>query len=390
MRAAAPTLGAPSSPRALAYLVLLGLGALDSAGYGIIVPVVPEIARHEDVGGAVTGALVASFGLGQLAGYAVAAVLLARRGAVSALAGGLGLMVLGDLGFLTGGGLLADFAARILQGVGAGGVWMGLTFAVMERWPGRDFERLVGLLSSYSVGAVAGPLLGSIGGVRGPFAAHLLLVLAGLLAVPLLGKPVRPLADATRSSASGTWSPMLVVAAVSIFGVAADFATMESALPIHLASLLSQGGIGALYAGGALLVTVGATASPRLPHRISLALGLGLALVGIATVGLTSDVASWVAGFAVAGLGFGFAQAGSLGDLLRSVGAAKPTVAMMIWSQFFALGYLLGPVVSGAVVSAGGFGAVGLVPLVVLIVVAGSVAAFPAGGDPASGGAATP
>ena len=52
----------------MAYLVLLGLGALDAAGYSIIAPVVPEIEEATAAGPAILGALVACFAVGQLLG----------------------------------------------------------------------------------------------------------------------------------------------------------------------------------------------------------------------------------------------------------------------------------------------------------------------------------
>jgi hypothetical protein len=49
-------------------------------------------------------------------------------------------------------------------------------------------------------------------------------------------------------------------------------------------------------------------------------------------------------------------------------------IAMVVWSQVWALGYLAGPAAGGGVAEAIGFGAVGLVPLAAaLLVVAGFV-----------------
>ena len=69
----------------MAYLVLLALAALDSAGYSIIAPVVPEIGDATGAGPGLMGALVASFAVGQMVGYPLAAfgfvtVLLQRLG----------------------------------------------------------------------------------------------------------------------------------------------------------------------------------------------------------------------------------------------------------------------------------------------------------------------
>jgi MFS family permease len=131
----------------LAYLVLLGLGALDAAGYSIIAPVVPEIEEVTGAGPAILGALVACFAVGQMLGYPLGGRGIERRHAVWVLAGSLALVVLGDLGFVVGEGLGVWFPARLVQGIGAGGLWMGVSFAVIERFPGQEFPRLTGVLA---------------------------------------------------------------------------------------------------------------------------------------------------------------------------------------------------------------------------------------------------
>src|SRR5512133_3264017 len=109
----------------MAYLVLLALAALDSAGYSIIAPVVPEIGDATGSGPGVMGALVASFAVGQMVGYPRAARLLQRRHALAVLFASLALVIVGDLGFILGESLGVYLPARFVQGVGAGGVWIG-------------------------------------------------------------------------------------------------------------------------------------------------------------------------------------------------------------------------------------------------------------------------
>src|SRR5262245_34387006 len=56
----------------LPYLALLGLGALDAAGYSVIAPVIPAVAAATGAGPALIGALVASFPTGMLVGFYLA------------------------------------------------------------------------------------------------------------------------------------------------------------------------------------------------------------------------------------------------------------------------------------------------------------------------------
>ena len=49
---------------------------------------------------------------------------------------------------------------------------------------------------------------------------------------------------------------------------------------------------------------------------------------------------------------------------------SRIVLAMVVWSQLWAFGYLIGPATAGAVADTLGFGAVGLVPLAAALVVA--------------------
>src|SRR3979411_357267 len=111
------------------YLALLVLAALDAARYGVLPPVLPEIGQQTGTGPGVAGALVACFGLGQLLGYPVAGLTAKRRGASWTLRVSLVLLLVGDAGFVLGDGLAAWFPARGVQGLGAAGLWIGVSFA---------------------------------------------------------------------------------------------------------------------------------------------------------------------------------------------------------------------------------------------------------------------
>ena len=77
----------------------------------------------------------------------------------------------------------------------------------------------------------------------------------------------------------------------------------------------------------------------------------------------------WVVGLAVVGMGFGLGETSSLGFLLEATGPSRLLLAMVVWNQVFAVGYLIGPAVGGAVAQTLGFDAVGLLPLAIAVVV---------------------
>jgi MFS family permease len=327
----------------------------------VIAPVVPEISEETGAGAGVIGVLVTCFGIGQLAGYPLAGALARRWPAVRVLAVSVVLTAAGDLGFVLGDGLGAYFPARAVQGIAAGGLWMGIVFAVLERWPGQEYRRLTGLLAAYSLGGVAGPALGAVGGIGTPFLVHLALAGAAGLALPLLGPPAeRPRYASDRAVLR---SPGFVLASAGILLVAVGLGALDGPLPLHFAEELSQAEIAALYVGGSLVVGAAAVACGRLAPRAALLLGVVLTPLGIEVAGFGDGAAAWIAGVAIAALGLGAGETGALGVLLETVGVERMVLAMVVWSQVWGVGYLAGPAAAGGIAEGLGFAAVGLVPL---------------------------
>ena len=132
-----------------------------------------------------------------LFGFVAAAPGIARGRTRTVLALSLLVIAAGCVGFVVADDLAVYFAARAVMGFGSGGLWMGVTFAALERSPGDEYAGMSRMLAAYSVGSVIGPALGALGGVRGPFAAYLVLVLASV------GRPARRRRRGRRSTPTG-------------------------------------------------------------------------------------------------------------------------------------------------------------------------------------------
>jgi MFS family permease len=123
--------------------------------------------------------------------------------------------------------------------------------------------------------------------------------------------------------------------------------------------------------GVAVIHAVGATAGARFPARRSLVVAVVLVVSGVAFAGVWGSPLAWFGALAVAGIGVGFAETGSVGILLRTVPPERSVTAMVVWSQVGIVGYLAGPLAGGVVAETLGFAWIGLVPLVAgLLVVA--------------------
>lgn len=354
--------------------MLLALAVLDSTGYSIIGPVLPALAITTGAPVTTLGWLTASFPLTMLVGFLLGVRLL-RRSRRTVFVGALGLLVLGASTFVLSDRIEVLFAGRMVMGLGSGALWIAVTFATLEYWPGAEYVRMSRIYAAYSVGALVGPSLGALPGSHRPFAVYAVLL---VLAVPLvwtLREPPVALPTAPDWSAlrlRGFWfSALAVMFAMMSFG------TLDGVLPLHFATQLSQSQIGLAYALTAVLVAVAATSAAHLRPKVALALGGFGIVVGISAAGLSAQVAVWAVALALVGLGAGGAETGSTGTLLEVVPTDRIVTAMVVWSQVGMLGYLVAPALGAPLAAAYGFGAVGLVPLAagLLVAVVGVVTA---------------
>jgi MFS family permease len=342
-----------------AYPLLLALGVLDASGYSVIVPVAPAIAHATGAGPATIGLLVASFPTGMVLGFALAGSVVGRRGARSLLVGSLAVVALGTLGFVLGHSLTIYFVARFLMGLGSGGIWIGVTFDTLERWPGQEYLCMSRIFAAYSVGGLIGPTLGAFGGIGGPFLAYLALLLAALPLVLLVGEPqVRREFDADRAVLRTRGFG--VAAAAILFAVLA-LGVLEGVLPLHFAERLSQAQIGGLYVGASLIVAVSAAAAGGKRPRPLVFAAVLLAVAGTSLAGIATDVPLWLIALALAAVGIGIANTGSLGLLVEAVPVQRIVTAMVVWSQIGIVGYLLGPLAGGLVAESLGYAFIGTV-----------------------------
>jgi MFS family permease len=146
--------------------------------------------------------------------------------------------------------------------------------------------------------------------------------------------------------------------------VSLTLGTFDGPMPLHFAEQLSQAQIAGLYVLAALVSSASATLAGRASPRPVLAAATVLMTMAVALGGATETVGLWVLVAVLLGVGLGTGEAGSLGVLLESIGVDRIVLAMVVWSQVWAIGYLVGPAIGGGISEALGYGALGLVPLV--------------------------
>jgi MFS family permease len=350
----------PGRGQAWAYPLLLALGAVDATGYSLIVPVAPAIADSTGAGPATIGLLIACFPAGMVVGFGLAGVLSRRFEPRALLAGSLALVALGSLGFVLGDSLALYFLARTLMGLGSGGVWIGVMLDTVDRWPGEEYVCMSRVYAAYAAGGLLGPALGALGGIHRPFLAYLALLVAAIPVLLFVAAPSarRGLAaDRSALRVRGFW-----VASAAITFASVALGVLEGVLPLHFAEELSQAEIGVLYVGAAIVLAVSAATSGGMRPLALVSTAVVLAVAGIAAAGIAVSVLPWVFALAVAVVGIGIGNTGSLGLLVEAVPVERIVTALVVWSQVGIIGYMLGPLVGGIVAEGASYGYVWLVP----------------------------
>ncbi|MGB9111752.1 MAG: MFS transporter [Acidimicrobiales bacterium] len=343
-----------------AYVILLALAVVDSAGYSIIGPVLPALARSTRASPVVAGVIVASFPIGMLAGFAASGSCVRRFGTRTTLLAALAVVAGSTVGFIESGSIPAYLATRALMGFGSGGLWLGIVFSTLERWPGEEYLCMSRIFAAYSVGALVGPGLGAIGGIRRPFISYFALVVFGAVLSALL--PVAPGRRSFRTDRSELRRLGFWVAAIAITVAILGTGLVDGVLPLHFSTLLSQSEIGGAYVGLAVVLGCGSVAAARLSPERATAIGIALLIIGIEMAGATNIVATWLVGLAILGAGIGIGQTGATGLLLQAVPSERIISAMVVWSQMAMIGYLIAPIAGGALGQSIGYGSLGILP----------------------------
>jgi MFS family permease len=251
------------------------------------------------------------------------------------------------------------------MGVGAGGVWMGITFNVLERYPGQEYVCMSRVFAAYAVGGLIGPMLGSLGGIARPFALYFVLVLVSGVLVAVMGESHSTRSfDTDRSALS---LPAFWLASVGLLFAVIGLGMVDGVLPLHFGVRLSQREIGLFYAATSVVVAASSALAARFRPRHALAAALGLMMLGIALAGATGVIPAWIVALAVTGAGVGLANTGSIGVLLEGVPTERIVTAMVVWSQIGIVGYFIGPLAGGFIAQTAGYRAIGLVPLLAAV-----------------------
>ena len=319
------------------------VAAYDALGYALVAPILPALRTRAHASPLAASLIFAGLSIGMFAGFVIGGFVIARRGPRGAALTGVLLHGVADLLFIVGRSSGVYLAARVVQGLGSGMVWMGAVFAVLALWPERPEPRLGRILTGYAVGSVGGPLVAALGGPVRPFVADAVLAALGLAAATSFPSTS---ARVFGWRAGALRSPLLAFAIAMVTVVAAVISALEGSYTLRFATKLSQSGLALLFTANTIAYGLGAllpvaSRSRRLSKRSA---QVGAVCCALLLLGLTwsHSVAWWFVLAVLLGVALGATEAGIL-SITAGAGGGGLITAMTVYSQAFALGFLAGP-----------------------------------------------
>jgi len=381
----APLFGGPLPAFALVLAMIT-----EAIGYGMVAPTLPFMARLTGAAESQIGLLVGIYAAVGLVAAPWLGTLANRHGHRFIVLIGLACLTCASLGFILAPNYQALVLARLVQGFGAAGVWVGcLTLAAELSADATMGKSLSWLTGAWSLGFIIGPALGGIGTLRAPFLAYAVLSACalgvGILGLPMTGGhgPAATLPGILRV----VRRPNILASGAATLGLAFFFGAVEAFLPLLVAS---GGDVQAAAGPSALAAAGGIAAAGTQEGLVPVRMGIGLlfSIAGLPSVllpRLVGRLADRYGDAPIIGAGFLLATAfsasflalfGHAPDLLLflMLGAVEvlvyvPAVALLhrgvatedrifasgSHAYAFSIGFFLGPALTGALFPIGGY-----------------------------------
>jgi MFS family permease len=360
-------------------LVLFVTAFVDMVGLAMIVPLLPYYATDFGASALVVGVLISAFSIAQLLCAPAWGRVSDRYGRRPALLAGLGITAFAYVLFAFAGSVPLLLVARLVQGVGAGTIGVVQAYVADTSSPEQRVKSLGWLTAVTSLGAVAGPAIGSaLDALGGPQAVGLG---AAALALAVAGFAVRYLRESRDPAArvSGTYVPMTGAAAVRqvlahrgapasrliwiyTIAIGAFYGTIQTS-PLLLSSRLgvTEHTIGyfIMYLGG-MGVVIRTLVLGRLVDAFGempvARAGVVTLAAGLAVTGLAGNLAAVIVGFTLMPIGTGLLFPCVTGLLSQAVRAGERGLYMGVQHTFGGVSRVAFPVAAGFLMDAFGVG----------------------------------
>jgi MFS family permease len=360
-------------------LILFVVAFVDMVGLTMIVPLLPYYATDFGAGAATIGVLISAFSVAQLAVAPVWGRVSDRYGRRPAILAGLLITAAAYVLFAWAGSVPALLAARLVQGVGGGTIGVVQAYVADVSAPDRRTKSLGWLTAITSLGAVAGPAVGSLlvslGGLEfvGLGAAGIALLVAVFAwsylresrRIPTAGDPsgLPTTGRAAIAHVLSRWhdpAPRLIW--IYAVGIGAFYGTIQI-VPLLLADRLGVTertvGYFVMYMGGMGVVVrtlVLGRAVDLLGEARLARLGIVVLAAGLGATGLAHSSWALAAGFTLMPLGTAFLFPCVTGLLSQEVPSRERGLYMGVQHTFGGVSRVAFPIAAGLLIDRYGAG----------------------------------
>ena len=390
MSSAAQGASAPEAQTRLPREVwpLIGANAVIALGYGVVAPVLPQLARHFGVSISAATFIITAFAVMRLLAAPPTGLLVQRLGERKIYVSGVLIVALSTAACAFAQTYWQLLAFRALGGIGSTMFFVSALGLMIRMSPQNARGKVAGMFSgAFLVGSVAGPVVGSLTaglGLSAPFIIYgiLLLIAAAVVLISLRHSPLAAPADPDELTVTvrvALRHRAYRAALLSNFATGWSLFGLRFALvPLFVSEVLdhSAGMAGialAVFAvGNVALVMPSGRISDRIGRRPLLITGLTLAGISTAVLGLASSLPAFLAGALVAGAASGIFNSPQQAAVADIIGKARGGTAIATFQMMSDFGSIVGSLGVGVIAQQLSFGwAFGISGAILLIAAVG-------------------
>lgn len=337
---------------------LIGANAVIALGYGVVAPVLPQLARHFGVSLSAATFVITAFAVMRLCAAPPTGLLIQRLGERRIYVAGVLIVALSTAACAFAETYWQLLVFRALGGIGSTMFFVSALGLMIRMSPADARGRVAGMFSgAFLVGSVAGPIVGSLTaglGLSAPFVIYgvLLLIAAAVVLVSLRGSSVA--APAAKDELAVTVRVALRhrayrAALLSNFATGWSMFGLRFALvPLFVAEVLDHHpgvaglALTAFALGNVSVVMYSGRLSDRIGRKPLLIAGLALSGASTAVLGLTHSLPVFLAEAVVAGAASGVYNSPQQAAVADIIGKARGGTAIATFQMMSDFGSIVG------------------------------------------------
>lgn len=338
---------------------LIGANVIVALGYGLVAPVLPDLARHFGVSIGAATFIITAFAVMRLLAAPPTGMLVQRLGERRIYVSGLLIVALTTAACAFAHTYWQLLVYRALGGVGSTMFFVSALGLMIRISPPNARGRVSGLFAGgFLVGSVAGPVLGNLTaelGLRAPFVIYgaLLIVAAAVVLVGLRKSELAAPADADELTVT-VWVALrhraYRAALLSNFATGWSLFGLRFALvPIFVEEVLDKQprhvaglALAAFAVGNVSVVLYSGRLSDRIGRKPLLIVGLALAAVSTTALGFATSLPLFFLEAVIAGLASGIYNSPQQAAVADIIGKARGGTAIAAFQMMSDFGSIVG------------------------------------------------